>query len=130
LIIYILLRNFKIFSYPEKFKRVSVNILFLLLLSISIKNIARIYPNLLIKNEEKKNEWPNIYSENKNVKKIENTAIYKNEQFLFYKSREGGCHYAPSPCTHYFYNSDFTLDEINLETINTYKVFFFKKNLN
>jgi hypothetical protein len=130
LIIYILLRNFKIFSYPEKFKRVSVNILFLLLLSISIKNIARIYPNLLIKNEEKKNEWPNIYSENKNVKKIENTAIYKNEQFLFYKSREGSCHYAPSPCTHYFYNSDFTLDEINLETINTYKVFFFKKDLN
>ena len=26
--------------------------------------------------------------------------------------------------------SYFTLDEINMDTINTYKVFFFKKNLN
>jgi hypothetical protein len=129
LILYILLRNFAIFTNPERFKKILVSILFLLLLSISIKNIARIYPKLLINNEIKTTQWPNIYSENKNVEKIENIAIYKNGQFLFYKSREGSCHYTPSPCTHYFYNTDFTLDEINLETINTYKVFFFKKNL-
>jgi hypothetical protein len=129
LILYILLRNFAIFTNPERFKKILVSILFLLLLSISIKNIARIYPKLLINNEIKTAQWPNIYSENKNVEKIENIAIYKNGQFLFYKSREGSCHYTPSPCTHYFYNTDFTLDEINLETINTYKVFFFKKNL-
>jgi hypothetical protein len=130
LILYILLRNFTIFTNLEKFKKILVNILFLLLLSISIKNIARIYPNLLIKNEKKTTEWPNIYSENKNIEKIDNIAIYKNGQFLFYKSREGSCYYTPGPCTHYFYNADFTLDEINLEIINTYKVFFFKRNLN
>jgi hypothetical protein len=38
-----------------------------LLLSISSKNIARIYPNLSIKNEKKTTGWPNIYSENKNI---------------------------------------------------------------
>ena len=130
MILYILLRNFTIFNNPEKLKKILVKILFLLLLSILIKNIARIYPNLLINNEKKTTEWPNIYSENKNIERIENIAIYKNGQFLFYKPKEGSCHYTPGPCTHYFYNTDFTLDEINLEIINTYKVFFFKRNLN
>jgi len=124
LIIFILLRHFTIFKNPKKFL---INIISLLLLSIAIKNIARIYPNLLTKNENKTTEWPNIYSENKIEQKIENIPIYKNGQFLFYKSKQGSCHYTSSPCTHYFYKSDFTLDEINLETINTYKVFFFKK---
>jgi hypothetical protein len=127
LVLFILLRHFTIFQNPKKFKKILVNIISLLLLSIAIKNIARIYPNLLTKNENKTTVWPNIYSENKIEQKIENIRIYKNGQFLFYKSKEGSCHYTSSPCTHYFYKSDFTLDEINLETINTYKVFFFKK---
>lgn len=126
IILFTLFKNFLIFKNYEKMKRLLFNIVIVLLLAIVIKNIIRIYPNLETNNNTKY-AWPNIYSENNDREKLENFSIYKNGEFLFYKSSYGTCHYSKSPCTHYFNNTDFTLDEINLKIIRNYKIFYFQR---
>ena len=120
--------NFNFFQRQEKFKKIITALVALLLLAIVTKNAMRIYPKLIVQKNDSQSPWPNIYSENKNSQKIDNISLYKNGQFLFYKSKDGTCHYNRGPCTHYFNANDGSLDEINLKTFYGYKIFYFKKN--
>jgi len=127
LFLLITLGNFNFFHSHEKLKKTLIALSSLLLLAIVAKNTMRIYPKLFVEKNDRESAWPNIYSENKNSKKIDNIPIYKGEQFLFYKSKNGTCHYSKSPCTHYFNHADSPLDEINLKFFKGYKIFYFKK---
>jgi hypothetical protein len=128
LFLLITLGNFNFFKSQEKFKKIITALVALLLLAIVTKNVMRIYPKLIVQKNDSQSPWPNIYSENKNSQKIDNISLYKNGQFLFYKSKDGTCHYNSGPCTHYFNANDGSLDEINLKTFHGYKIFYFKKN--
>ena len=97
-----------------------------MVLTISVKNILRIFPKITNLNNYQ-SVWPNIYSDDLYLIKKENIPIYKNKQFLFYKSKIGTCYYSSSPCTHYFNKTDFTLNEINFKIFKGYKFFYFKK---
>ena len=56
--------------------------------------------------------------------------IIKNNNFMFFKSKEGECYYSKSPCTHFFNGSDFKLDEINIKNFLGYKnILFYKLDL-
>ena len=100
-----------------------------MLIAITSKHVARIFPEITSMYNNQK-AWPNIYSDEKNSKKNDNIPIYKNGQFLFYKSKTGTCYFNSSPCTHYFYQTDFTIDEINLKIFAGYKFFYFNKSSN
>lgn len=118
--------NFNFFQNLFKFKKVIIFFLTLMILTISVKNIIRIFPKITNMNNYQ-NAWPNIYSDDLHSIKKENIPLYKNGQFLFYKSKIGTCYYSSSPCTHYFNKTDFTLSEINFKIFKGYKFFYFKK---
>jgi hypothetical protein len=126
LLLLIILGNFNFFQDYEKFKKIVIFFIVLLLSVITIKHTVRISTEITgMRNNQ--SPWPNIYSDSKYSKKVENIPIYKNEQFLFYKSKNSTCYFSSSPCTHYFYQTDFTLDEINLKIFTGYKFFYFGK---
>jgi len=126
LFLLIILGNYNFFQNLIKFKKVVVFFLVLMLLVISVKNLIRIFPKITnIKNYQ--SAWPNIYSDDPYSKKDENIPIFKNKEFLFYKSKSGACYFSSAPCTHYFYQTDFILNEINLKILKGYKFFYFQK---
>ena len=118
----IALGHFQIFENILKYKKFLSVIVILLICGVISKNIFRI-----VKNYTSNHPWPAIYSENNDLKKIDNIPIIKNKKIIFYKSKNGTCHYNKSPCTHYFNGNDFTIDEINLKILFGYKIFYFNK---
>ena len=118
----IALGHFQIFENIFKYKKFLSVIVILLICGVISKNIFRI-----VKNYTSNNPWPAIYSENNDLKKIDNIPIIKNKKIIFYKSKNGTCHYNKSPCTHYFNGNDFTIDEINLKILFGYKIYYFNK---
>jgi hypothetical protein len=73
------------------------SLFFIILLS---KNTIRIYDN--IDNKWLNYPWPQIYSETKENKIIENKKILsENGDIIFYKPNQRMCMYTSSPCTHY-----------------------------
>ena len=129
LLLLIILGNFNFFQDYKKFKKIMTFLITLMLIAITSKHVARIFPEITSMYNNQK-AWPNIYSDEKNSKKNDNIPIYKNGQFLFYKSKTGTCYFNSSPCTHYFYQTDFTIDEINLKIFAGYKFFYFNKSSN
>ena len=88
------------------------SLFFIILLS---KNTIRIYDN--IDNQWLNYPWPQIYSETKENKIIENQKILsKNGDIIFYKPNQRMCMYSSSPCTHYN-------KSISLEKKWGYKIF-------
>jgi hypothetical protein len=122
LLLLISLGNLQIFNNIFKFKKILYIIVLLLFFGVISKNIFRIVNNYTLKNP-----WPSIYSEKNDLTKIDNIPIIKNKKIIFYKSKSGTCHYNKSPCTHYFNGNDFTLDEINLKILFSYKIYYFSK---
>ena len=88
------------------------SLFFIILLS---KNTIRIYDNT--DNQWLNYPWPQIYSETKENKIIENQKILsKNGDIIFYKPNQRMCMYSSSPCTHYN-------KSISLEKKWGYKIF-------
>ena len=119
------IKNFRFFYNETRLEKSLKYLIIVLVLGVTLKNINRI--NNGISNQL--SIWPNIYdSDNKEntFSKKENIAIKKNNQIIFYKSKKNECYYSQSPCTHFFNGNDFTLEEINIKKVKSYKIYYFE----
>ena len=123
LILIINLNNSKLLLNNIKLEKSFKYLIILLLIGVTSKNLNRIIKGYNAKN----NLWPNIYDSGNEFKKRENFRVIKNNKLIFYKSKKGECYYSSSPCTHFFNGNDFTLDELNIKNLRSYKVYYFKK---
>ncbi len=106
-------KKFYLQNFEKKFMKI---LLFLLIFSITLKYI--------MKYEETKQIWPNIYSFNSNSTKPKKfNEIYKNNEFLYYHTGGGElCMYSKSPCTNISVH-----ERINLKIKKGYKIYYLEK---
>ena len=80
------------------------------------KNFLRIKNNFAV--DYYNAPWPKIFSYSKGNKKQEYEEIKKDNQILFYLSKNGLCMYGPAPCSHY------TNDQLNLKKKFSYNIYW------
>ena len=104
---------FREFYLKSNLKKIFRFMIFFIFTVITIK--------YLVKYDENKNIWPNIYSFETSIQKPYNfKKIFKKELFLYYYTGGGKlCMYSPSPCTNITVHKN-----VNLKIVNGYRIYF------
>ena len=106
-------KNFYFKKFTKNFMKILLSIL---IIGITIK--------YLLKFDETKQIWPNIYSFTSNTTApLKFKKIYKDKKFMYYHTGGGElCMYSKSPCTNVSVH-----EKVNLKIKNGYKIFYLEK---